>query len=97
MTLGTYSVFRGLAEALTRGSITYTDFPASFLYLGQERWLGLPTQAWIFFAVAIVVGVLVHRTTFGRAFRTIGFSPKAPATPAYRSPAASPLPTCSPD
>ena len=76
VTLGTYSLFRGLAEALTRGSITYTDFPASFLYLGQERWLGLPTQAWIFFAVAIVVGVLVHRTTFGRAFRTIGFSPE---------------------
>jgi len=76
VTLGTYSLFRGLAEAITHGSITYTDFPESFLFVGQERWLGLPTQAWIFFAVALAVGLLVHRTTFGRAFRTIGLAPE---------------------
>ena len=76
VTLGTYSLFRGLAEAITHGAITYTDFPASCLFFGQERWLGLPTQAWIFLGVALGVGLLVHRTTFGRAFRTIGFSPE---------------------
>ena len=52
VTLGTYSLFRGLAEALTHGAVTYTNFPASFLALGQERWLGLPTQAWPFLLVA---------------------------------------------
>ncbi len=76
VTLGTYSLFRGLAEAITRGSITYTDFPETFLFVGQERWLGLPTQAWIFFAVALAVWLLVHRTTFGRSFRTIGLAPE---------------------
>ncbi len=76
VTLGTYSLFRGLAEAITRGAITYTDFPAGFLFVGQERWLGLPTQAWIFFLVASGVWVLVHRTTFGRSFRAIGFAPE---------------------
>jgi rhamnose transport system permease protein len=76
VTLGTYSLFRGLAEALTHGAITYTDFPASFLFIGQERALGLPTQAWIFLAVALGVWLLVHRTTHGRAYRTIGFSPE---------------------
>ena len=76
VTLGTYSLFRGIAEAITRGADTFTNFPASFLFLGQERWLGLPTQAWIFFAIALGVGVLVHRTTFGRSFRAIGFSPE---------------------
>jgi len=76
VTLGTYSLFRGLAEAITQGAVTYTDFPASFLFLGQERWLGLPTQAWIFLAVAVLMGLLVHRTTFGRSFRAIGFSPE---------------------
>ncbi|MBI4626925.1 MAG: ABC transporter permease [Verrucomicrobia bacterium] len=76
VTLGTFSLFRGLAEAITRGAITYTDFPASFLFLGQERWLGLPTQAWLFAGVAAAVWVLVHRMTFGRGFRAIGFSPE---------------------
>jgi rhamnose transport system permease protein len=76
VTLGTYSLFRGLAEAITRGAVTYTDFPASFLFIGQERLLGLPTQAWLFFAVAAGVWLLVHRTTFGRSFRAIGFSPE---------------------
>jgi ribose/xylose/arabinose/galactoside ABC-type transport system permease subunit len=76
VTLGTYSLFRGLAEAITRGADTFTNFPASFLVLGQERWLGLPTQAWIFFVVAAAIWLLVHRTTFGRSFRTIGFAPE---------------------
>ncbi len=76
VTLGTYSLFRGLAEAITHGAVTYTDFPDSFLFLGQERWLGLPTQAWLFLLVAAAVWLLVHRTTFGRAFRTIGYSPE---------------------
>ncbi|MGH7946347.1 MAG: ABC transporter permease, partial [Opitutaceae bacterium] len=76
VTLGTYSLFRGIAEAVTRGADTFTNFPAPFLFLGQERRLGLPAQAWIFFAVALAVWVLVHRTTFGRSFRAIGFSPE---------------------
>ena len=76
VTLGTYSLFRGLAEAITHGSVTYTDFPSSFLFLGQERWLGLPTQAWLFILVAVAIWLLVHRTTFGRSFRAIGFAPE---------------------
>ena len=44
VTLGTYSLFRGLAEAITHGSDTFTGFPSSFLALGQGHWLGLPAQ-----------------------------------------------------
>jgi rhamnose transport system permease protein len=76
ITLGTYSLFRGLAEAVTHGADTFTNFPASFLFLGQERWLGIPAQAPIFVAVAVAIWVLVHRTTFGRSFRAIGFAPE---------------------
>ncbi|HEY3853479.1 MAG TPA: ABC transporter permease [Verrucomicrobiae bacterium] len=76
VTLGTYSLFRGLAEAITRGTDTFTNFPASFLFLGQERWHGMPAQFPIFLLVTIVVWLLVHRTTFGRCFRAIGFSPE---------------------
>ena len=76
VTLGTYSLFRGLAEAITRGVDTFTNFPASFLFLGQERWLGLPAQAPVFIVAAIGMWLLVHRTTLGRSFRAIGFSPE---------------------
>lgn len=76
VTLGTYSLFRGLAEAITRGVDTFTNFPAAFLFLGQERWLGLPAQAPIFLAVAGAVWLLVHRTTYGRSFRALGFAPE---------------------
>src|SRR5215471_1971222 len=76
VTLGTFSLFRGLAEALTHGVAPAINFPQSFLVLGQERFLGIPAQAPIFILVAIGLWLLVHRTTFGRAFRAIGFSPE---------------------
>ena len=76
VTLGTYSLFRGLAEAITRGADTFTGFPQSFLNLDQERLGWLPTQVWVFLAVAAAVWLLVHRTTFGRSFRAIGFAPE---------------------
>ena len=76
VTLGTYSLFRGLAEAITRGVDTFTNFPAPFLHLGQERTLGVPTQVWVFLAVALALWLLVQRTTFGRSFRAIGFAPE---------------------
>src|SRR3954464_10215029 len=76
VTLGTYSLFRGLAEAITRGVDAFTNFPASFLFFGQEQLLGVPAQAPVFIIIAIVTWLLVHRTTFGRSFRAIGFSPE---------------------
>ncbi|MEO8351870.1 MAG: ABC transporter permease [Chthoniobacteraceae bacterium] len=74
VTLGTFSFFRGLAEAITRGVDTFTDFPAGFLALGQDQFYGLPTQAWIFVFVAVMVWLFVHRTVLGRSWRAIGFS-----------------------
>lgn len=76
VTLGTFSLFRGLAEALTRGAVTYTDFTPSFLAIGQERWLGLPCQALIFLFVAGAIWFWVHSTMSGRSFRVIGFAPE---------------------
>ena len=76
VTLGTYSLFRGLAEAMTRGVDAFTDFPAGFLVLGQERWLGVPAQAPVFALVAVGMWVLVHRTVYGRSFRAMGHAPE---------------------
>jgi rhamnose transport system permease protein len=76
VTLGTYSLFRGLAEAITRGADAFTKFPEAFLFLGVGRIAGIPTQAWIFGAVAVATWLAVHRTVWGRCFRAIGFSPE---------------------
>ena len=75
VTLGTFSLFRGLAEALTKGAESYSGFPPSFLALGNSDIAGLPAQIWVFFAVAAGIWVLVHHTTFGRSFRAIGYAP----------------------
>jgi rhamnose transport system substrate-binding protein len=75
VTLGTFSLFRGLAEGLTGGTQNYTGFPSRFLFLGQGYLLGgLPTQAPVLLLVALAFWVLLHRSTIGRALVAIGFS-----------------------
>ena len=77
VTLGTFSLFRGLAEGLTAGVENYTGFPAAFLALGQGRILGaLPTQALVLLVAAVAYGVLLHASVVGRALYAIGFSPE---------------------
>ncbi len=75
VTLGTFSLFRGIAEGLTRGIENYSGFSPAFLFLGQGYVGGIiPTQLFI-----LVVGVagfawLLHRASFGRSLYAIGFS-----------------------
>ena len=77
VTLGSFSLFRGLAEGLTEGVDNYTNFPGSFLFLGQGYSLGgIPTQLPIFVVVAAAFWVLLHRSTVGRGLMAIGFSPE---------------------
>src|SRR5499426_45717 len=35
VTLASFSLFRGIAEGITHAAVNYTDFPKSFLVLGQ--------------------------------------------------------------
>src|ERR1700712_466156 len=75
VTLGTYSLFRGIAEGLTRGVDNFSQFPGNFLYLGQGYLGGvIPAQAPVFLFFAAFYWLLLHRTVFGRAFRAIGFA-----------------------
>jgi rhamnose transport system permease protein len=74
VTLGTFSLYRGLAEALTRGVDAFTKFPESFLFLGTGAIAGIPAQAWILGGVAVGIWLIVHRTVLGRSFRAIGFA-----------------------
>lgn len=77
VTLGTYSLFRGLAEGLTRSVDNFTGFPESFLAFGQKDVAGfMPVAFPVFAAAAVAAWVLVHRTSIGRSFYAIGFSPE---------------------
>jgi rhamnose transport system permease protein len=77
VTLGTFSLFRGLAEGLTAGVRNFTDFAPSFLLLGQGYLGGwVPAQTPVLVAVAAGYFWLLHRTTVGRALYAIGFSPE---------------------
>jgi rhamnose transport system substrate-binding protein len=73
VTLGTYSLFRGVAEGMTRGIENYSGLPSTFLYLGQG-YVGsmVPVQLVIFAIAAVGCWWLLQRTAFGRTLYAIG-------------------------
>ncbi len=75
VTLGTLSLFRGIAEGVTHAAVNFTNFPAAFLRLGQGYlWGVIPAQVPL---LALAFGgyyVLLHRSVLGRGLFTIGFS-----------------------
>ncbi|CAN5205252.1 hypothetical protein BH09GEM1_BH09GEM1_39070 [soil metagenome] len=77
VTLGTLSLFRGIAEGFTGGIQHYSGFPNGFLALGQGYVAGvIPTQLFILAAAAVAGAWWLHRTSFGRALYAIGHSPE---------------------
>ncbi len=75
VTLGTFSLFRGIAEGLTRGIENYSSFPAGFLFLGQGYVGGLiPTQLLVLLVAIVGFGWWLHRTAYGRSLYAIGHS-----------------------
>ena len=74
VTLGTYSLFRGLAEGATAGIRNYSNFPDGFLFLGQGTLGVVPVQLVVVGLAAIGFWVLVHRMAVGRTLRAIGYS-----------------------
>lgn len=76
VTLGSLSLFRGIAEGLTHAAVNYTNFPSSFLAVGQGYlWGVLPAQLPIFAVAFAAYTILLHRSVLGRALYAIGFSP----------------------
>ncbi len=75
VTLGTFSLFRGIAEGLTRGIENYSGFSSGFLFLGQGYVGGvIPTQLLVLLVAIAIFGWLLHRTAFGRSLYAIGYS-----------------------
>jgi rhamnose transport system substrate-binding protein len=75
VTLGTFSLFRGVAEGLTRGIENYSGFSSRFLFLGQGYVGGL-VPAQFFVLVVAIAGFAwwLHLTAFGRSLFAIGHS-----------------------
>ena len=75
VTLGTLSLFRGIAEGLTRGIENYSGFSPRFLFLGQGYVGGIvPTQLFILIAAIAGFWWWLHRSIYGRSLYAIGFS-----------------------
>ncbi len=74
VTLGTFSLFRGMAEGLTRGIENYSGFSSQFLFLGQGYIGAIPTQLFILVAAIIGGAWWLHRTSWGRSLYAIGYS-----------------------
>jgi rhamnose transport system permease protein len=78
VTLGTLSFYRGLAYVLL-GDKAARGYPASFTYLGQGT-LGatkVPVALLIFAVLAVIFGLVLHKTTFGRYLYAIGNNEEA--------------------
>jgi rhamnose transport system permease protein len=75
VTLGTFSLFRGIAEGLTRGIENYSGFSPRFLFLGQGYLGGIvPTQLLVLIVAIVAFGWWLHRTIYGRSLYAIGYS-----------------------
>jgi rhamnose transport system permease protein len=77
VTLATFSLFRGIAEGLTRGIENYSGFSPGFLFLGQGYIGGIiPTQLILLVVAVAACAWVLHRTAFGRSLYAIGHSPE---------------------
>lgn len=73
VTIGTLSFYRGLAYTLL-GDQAARGYPASFKYLGQGTLPGtkIPFALLLFLVLALIFGLVLHKTTFGRYLYAIG-------------------------
>ena len=77
VTIGTMSLFRGISY-IVLGDQAFGKYPADFAYFGQGYvfWV-FSFEFILFLAVALVFGILLHRTNFGRHVYVIGNNPLA--------------------
>lgn len=77
VTIGTMSLFRGISY-IVLGDEAFTGYPPSFAWFGQGYVFWVITVEMVIFTIAaIVFGILLHRTNFGRMAYAIGNNPTA--------------------
>ncbi len=67
---------RGLAQLITDGQVLTLEH-AGHAYLGNGFLLGLPFALWLALALALLLGVLKHRTALGLFLQASGANPAA--------------------
>jgi rhamnose transport system permease protein len=78
VTIGTLALFRGLAFVVI-GDTSVTDFPTSWTDRAFGNFAGtfIPNTIVLFAVLAVVFGVLLHATSFGRSVYAIGANQEA--------------------
>ena len=77
VTIGTLTMFRGLAEVLL-GQNEVTGYPTSLTKIGLAPIFAHLAYPFFFFLVlALIYGVVLHRTAFGRSLYAIGLNKEA--------------------
>lgn len=73
VTLGTYAFYRGIAYGFL-GDQAARGYPQEFTYLGQGRVFDtlIPFSVALFIVLAVMFGLVLHRTTFGRYLYAMG-------------------------
>jgi rhamnose transport system permease protein len=73
VTLGTYAFYRGIAYGFL-GDQAARGYPKALTYFGQGKVFGtlIPFSVALFIVLAIIFGLVLHRTTFGRYLFSIG-------------------------
>ena len=71
VTLGTWTMFRGLAYVWLGGTIHY-GYPRSFIAIARGTFLGLPIPVWIAAVVFIWGYYLLNKTKTGRHMTAVG-------------------------
>ena len=75
VTIGTMSLFRGISYIIL-GDQAYRGYPQDFAYFGQGYfWWVISFEFVLFSIVAVVYGIILHMTNFGRAVYAIGNNP----------------------
>jgi ribose transport system permease protein len=77
-TLGTFSMYRGLAIALSNGQqVTGLPVTHPFFVKFGGNFLFLPVSVWVLLIVTIVLTAVLRLTPFGYRVRSIGSNPEA--------------------
>lgn len=75
VTIGTMSLFRGISY-IVLGDQAFTGYPSDFAFFGQGYvWWVISFELVLFAVLALIYGILLHLTNFGRTVYAIGNNP----------------------